>query len=324
MADRAHVVRPTATASELAPLLGDARAEVTPRMRWGRVPLRGGRRDIRVTPGPLAGEALALFWGRRPASHAVLAVNARLAEHGALLPVVSPVDDIADLCRMLELEAESIATARSRVGGRRMLGIVADGRLAAVVKVGPADDAGLRREAEVLALLAGASPPLRAPSLRWAGPWRDRYVVATDAMPNDGSPRGPAPAAILDLCVAMARGGSWGAGIVHGDLAPWNLLATRSGLVLVDWENATLELRPMHDLTHFLLVHGSATRNVRPEQVAAQLVGPAGLGRAYLERIGVDPALASSFVHQYFDRLSDVYEQTGVPARYAREVRDRV
>jgi hypothetical protein len=205
-----------------------------------------------------------------------------------------------------------------------MLGIVAGGRLAVVVKIGPADDHGLRREAEMLGRLATAELPLSVPRLRWAGAWRDRYVVATEAVPNLGSPRRADTAAILDLCVAMATGGPWGASVVHGDLAPWNLLVTDAGLVLVDWENAELESRPMHDLTHLLLTQASASRRETPDRVAAQLVATGGLGQTYLGRIGVDPGLARTFVRQYFARLDDVHKEIGVPARFARAVRDRL
>jgi hypothetical protein len=259
----------------------------------------------------------------------VLALNRALAEHGVVTPVVPPIDDLGDLYSTLGLAPEAIATARSRVKGRRMLGIVAGGRLAVVVKVGPADDHGLQREADMLERLASAEPPLSVPHLRWAGTWRDRYVVATDAVPNRGSPRRADSAQILDLCVAMATGGPWGGSVVHGDLAPWNLLVTDTGLVLVDWENAELESRPMHDLTHLLLTQASASRRETAEprratRVAEQLVAPGGLGQAYLARVGLDPELARLYARQYFERLDDVRKEIGVPARFARAARNRL
>jgi hypothetical protein len=321
---RVRTVRPDASADEVGALLDASRDDAAAPWRWGRVPFRGARRDLRVTPGPHAGEALELFWGHRPANLAVLAINRSCARHSFLPPVVAPIDDLPELCKVLGLDADAVATARSRVAGRRMLAIAASGRLAAVVKVGPADDAGLRREGEMLELLAAAEPPLLVPRLRWAGRWADRYVVATDAVAGRGTRGTPSAEAVLDLCVAMAQGGAWGESLVHGDLAPWNLVVTDGGLVLVDWENASFEASPMQDLTHFLMVRASATRGTKPAEVAAQLVRPGGLGPRYLARLGIDPARAPIYVRRYFERLDDVYEETGVPARFARAVRDQL
>jgi hypothetical protein len=321
MGERVRTVSPSADTVDMAGLLDDVGGEAGTGRRWGRVPLRGRRRDLRVTPGPQAGQALALFWAHRRRSRAVLALNQVAARTGALIPVVPPIDDLGDLCSTLGLEPDAIATARSRVEGRRMLGIVSGGRLAAVVKVGPADDRGLRREADMLGRLAEADRPLSIPRLRWAGTWRERYVVAMDAVPNRGSPRRADTAQILDLCVAMATGGPWGASVVHGDLAPWNLLVTDAGLVLVDWENAELESRPMHDLTHFLVVEAGARRRATAAAVVAQLVGPGGAGRTYLTRIGLDPNLASTCARMYFQRAGDL-DELGVPAGFAHAVRD--
>jgi hypothetical protein len=251
----------------------------------------------------------------------VLAINSAFARHAALPPVVAPIDDLPGLCRHLGLRVDSIATARSRVEGRRMLGLVAAGKLAVVVKIGPADDAGLQREGAVLERLPADSPPLRVPRLVWAGQWNDRYVVATEAVRNSGAPRQHVPAGLVDVCVALATGGSLGESIVHGDLAPWNLLTTDDGLVLVDWENASFETQLMYDLTHFVVVRGNVDRQPSSAAVVAELVGPKGIGRAYLERLGRDPDLSSKCALEYFDRVGSDYDRIGVSRRYAESVR---
>jgi hypothetical protein len=322
MAADVRTVPSTASAADLASVVDIARgADERRGLRWGRAPVRGRSRDLRVTAGRRADEALALFWGHRPASRAALAANRVLARRTAVAPVVAPIDDLDELCRTIGIEPAAIATARSRVEGRRMLSVVADGGPALVVKVGPADDRGLQREVQMLERLAAAERPLVVPHLRWSGTWRDRFVVATDAVPNRGAPRHADTEAILDLCVAMASGGAWGPSVVHGDLAPWNLLATDSGLVLVDWENAELELRPLHDLTHFLVVQAGTRRRATPAAVVAQLVGPGGVGRRYLARIGLEPSLASTYARTYFQRAGDLNE-LGVPAGFAHAVRE--
>ena len=42
-------------------------------------------------------------------------------------------------------------------------------------------------------------------------------------------------------------------GVAHGDCAPWNLLRTDRGWVLIDWENAWHGTPPFFDLFHFLV-----------------------------------------------------------------------
>jgi hypothetical protein len=43
-------------------------------------------------------------------------------------------------------------------------------------------------------------------------------------------------------------------GPTHGDFAPWNLLRTKEGWVLVDWEEARDRDRPFFDLFHYLFM----------------------------------------------------------------------
>jgi hypothetical protein len=42
-------------------------------------------------------------------------------------------------------------------------------------------------------------------------------------------------------------------GLSHGDVAPWNLLRTSTGWVLIDWEDAREAQTPFYDLMHFLV-----------------------------------------------------------------------
>jgi len=44
-----------------------------------------------------------------------------------------------------------------------------------------------------------------------------------------------------------------GDGAAHGDCAPWNLLRTRDGWVLVDWEEGMLGAPPFYDLAHYVV-----------------------------------------------------------------------
>jgi hypothetical protein len=65
------------------------------------------------------------------------------------------------------------------------------------------------------------------------------------------------------LCAELARAlgaffAAYGAGEelgpTHGDFAPWNLLKTERGWVLVDWEEARDRDRPFFDLFHYLFM----------------------------------------------------------------------
>jgi hypothetical protein len=42
-------------------------------------------------------------------------------------------------------------------------------------------------------------------------------------------------------------------GLSHGDVAPWNLLKSTDGWVLIDWEDAQERQTPFYDLIHFLV-----------------------------------------------------------------------
>ena len=126
-----------------------------------------------------------------------------------------------------------------------------------VVKVA-LDDHGkeaLEHEAEMLKRLAKFLPsPLSAPKLEGSPvgvlitkfvPWKARR--APWRLPAD---------------VAKALGEFFRAGTVdgctkgyaHGDCAPWNLLRTEGNeWALIDWEAATVDAPPFHDLFHYLL-----------------------------------------------------------------------
>jgi hypothetical protein len=67
--------------------------------------------------------------------------------------------------------------------------------------------------------------------------------------------------AVLPNEVAWAMGAFFGAheageqlGPTHGDFAPWNLLESKRGWVLVDWEEARDRDRPFFDLFHYLFM----------------------------------------------------------------------
>jgi hypothetical protein len=71
--------------------------------------------------------------------------------------------------------------------------------------------------------------------------------------------------------------------ISHGDFAPWNLLKTRSGWVVIDWEEAGEGPAPMTDLFHYVVqAHGHLGRPTQRE-IEDALDNRDSLGRVMTE-----------------------------------------
>jgi Phosphotransferase enzyme family len=86
--------------------------------------------------------------------------------------------------------------------------------------------------------------------------------------------------------VARALGAFFGAdgdgewGPTHGDFAPWNLLETQGGWVLVDWEEARDRDRPFFDLFHYLFMAHQNLAAYSREDFLDGLEGKGPVGRA--------------------------------------------
>jgi Phosphotransferase enzyme family len=86
--------------------------------------------------------------------------------------------------------------------------------------------------------------------------------------------------------VARAMGAFFGAhgagevGPTHGDFAPWNLLETEQGWVLVDWEEARERDRPFFDLFHYLFMAHQNLAAFSREDFLDGLDGKGPVGRA--------------------------------------------
>jgi hypothetical protein len=93
--------------------------------------------------------------------------------------------------------------------------------------------------------------------------------------------------AALPEAVARAMGGFFGAhgageqlGPTHGDFAPWNLLETETGWVLVDWEEARERDRALFDLFHYLFMAHQNLAAYSREDFLDGLEGRGRIGRA--------------------------------------------
>jgi hypothetical protein len=203
----------------------------------------------------------------------------------------------------------TIAAARATHPGR-YVGIAIDprGRAIAVAKVA-SDEEGrgaLAAEARSLRTLGPSlPPPLASPSLLET---RDGVVIV-EAVP--WLPR--REPWVCEEEVAFALGvfhregrGADGLGPAHGDLAPWNLLRTRSGWVLVDWESAVERAEPWLDVCHFVVQAHSLLGRPEPSEVLDGFVHRRGwVGRAvaaYATGSGLDPSGAAPALRTYLAR----------------------
>jgi thymidylate kinase len=99
----------------------------------------------------------------------------------------------------------------------------------------------------------------------------------------------------------QARGGS---GLSHGDFAPWNLLRTRRGWVVIDWEDARRDAPPFYDVWHFLVQGHALLRRPRERALFDGLNGRGWVGdalRAYAEGAGLHPVEARRWLPVYLE-----------------------
>ena len=304
------------TGSSAAEVVDALSAPPAPAHAWASAPMRRAL-DARVTLGASGPAAAAVHRPVRGYA-AARTVDRALLPRRLALPNVAPEDGLDELCRRLGVEAEGFASFRSAKPGRLVVAAAAGGRLRLVLKLGPADDTALRREVAVLSQGDAGVNGVRTPPLVWSGMWEGRFVVASEGVERARPPGSVRPDEVVDLCLRLA-GVDGGTPVVHGDLAPWNLLATNDGgddLVVVDWEHHRHEDDPLHDLAHFIVQRASRLRAATPAGAVAQLTAPGSAGWRYLVGRGDDPTTAPTHLARYlagaFDRTLFHQEMLGV------------
>jgi hypothetical protein len=260
---------------------------------WCRAALAPARVDLRLRPGPSARAAIGIYSPLRFRAAAAARLNRALLAMGMWRSIDEPLRDVNELARLLSVSADAVATRASSAPGRLIVGFAAEGSLRIVAKVGRLDDDGLRREGAVLQEISrlGCSD-FEIPTLRWLGEWCDRYVVAVEA---SDTLAGTTLADARRVAIALA-GAKSGQALTHGDFAPWNLVRTSSGLLLLDWEEARLSREPLVDLTHFVVQSGTLLGMMSPSDAVNCLTAPGGDGWQYLEATGCDPSRAPELV----------------------------
>ena len=99
-----------------------------------------------------------------------------------------------------------------------------------------------------------------------------------------------------------------GRGSAHGDFAPWNLLPTGGGWVLVDWEMATDDAPPFFDVLHWLVMAHAHLGRPAPAAIRDGLEGRGWIGaclRAYAEGAGLPTAGLRGRLVGYLDETEE-------------------
>jgi hypothetical protein len=268
-----------------------------------RLPLTPRRIAIWATPGH-AGMAAArvLYQPRNRVRIAADFVARRLPassrRSGPLPRVQSLVDHVAKLAGV---EPAAAAALNVRGTERWLYALVRPDQSGVVVKIGREGDAGLEREGLALETLATRETALQVPELRWHGQHDGWHAIATDIVTRRDASADPG---IDDACAAACALATMEGGfVVHGDLAPWNMVLTTTGVALVDWEDSRFADDPLYDLAHYVTRAGALLHAWRPRVAVRHLVGSESVGRRYLAEIGADPDSAPEHVMRYLRRV---------------------
>ena len=168
-----------------------------------------------------------------------------------------------ELCDLVGVVPDGGAVVEARKDGRRTIAFTEEGRVTVVAKVGRPGDVGRTREIEFLQRLQGQLSGVLVPTIRWTGLWCKRPVLAMNAVTSGRSARDVGLEDALKVSLVLARGANSVGPVVHGDLAPWNLMDTPRGIALVDWETSRQEIDPLFDLAHYVDIERVAAPPVR-------------------------------------------------------------
>lgn len=226
----------------------------------------------------------------------------------------------------------TIAVMRANHEGRFVaLILTQNGEPLAAAKVA-SDDAGraaLRTEVHALNTLAPLlRSPLRAPRILHV----DDEVLLLEAVlwrPRSKPWSLPVEAArALGEFFAAGRSDD-GTGPAHGDFAPWNLLETDHGLVVVDWESSRSDAPPFYDLFHYLVqscvLLGRPSQDAIVQGLTLRQGDIARLVQTYADGAGgaVDGLTTNHFL-DYIDLSRSDIDPATPEGRVGLRVRDRL
>ena len=278
---------------------------------WRRVLLMPPRYELWAQPGrDGVAAARVLYQPRRRLRVAGTAITRYLPRRKTALPDAGIETIVGHVAALAGVHADPAAALHSRVTGRWVFALMGRDGHGAVMKLGPHDDDGIAHEAAMLSTLASSRMELEIPRVRWHGVHEDRSVLVTDLVVRWSATAEPSLEDARAAACALAQS-SCGF-VVHGDLAPWNLVPTATGLALLDWEDGRCTDDPLHDLAHYVITLGEALRMWRPDAAVRHLCERGGVGWRYLEEIGLDPRSADEHLERFLRRPA---AQTLAPER---------
>jgi hypothetical protein len=303
---------------------------VWPGLSWAGLPSRRATR-VWIPRGPrrLAAAGVKIYHPVTPKGRTAWRLARAAARTGVfrLAPPAPPPIILRSLREHLG-DATGVAIARATHAQRYVaLGLRDDGSATGVVKLA-LDDRGreaLAAEGASLATTArGLTGRVLAPVVRAKG------VGSLVLEPVAWLPR--RDAWVLPEEVAAALGTLWAGdgddhtGPGHGDAAPWNLLRTREGWVLIDWERAG-NGPAFADVVHYLVQAHAYLGKPSEDQIVAGLRGrgPAGRAvRAFAEAARLEPEGAAAAMLALLREPTHPTEADDPRAPAAREAKARL
>jgi hypothetical protein len=260
------------------------------------------RIEVWSTSGPGgAAAARVLYRARRRRARIASAAITRLLPKraGRPLPAALVQSVVSTIASDIGIRIDAAAALHARESQRWLFALTGPDDTGVVIKLGMVDDEGLAREAATMMRLA-TEPRLRVPSVRWHGEHKGWLGVVTDIATRSTLSAEPDLEDARTAACALAT--SSNGFVVHGDLAPWNIVPTAAGLVLVDWEDSRFDDDPMFDLSHYVTRAGALLQAWRPPVAVRHLTDPGSIGWRYMEEVGLDPTSAPEHLVRYLQR----------------------
>ncbi|MEM9033488.1 MAG: phosphotransferase [Actinomycetota bacterium] len=252
----------------------------TPETGWRAVPMVPHRYRLLVEAGRDSRAAAGVYRPRSRSARWTQPVRALALRFGLGRSASVPSFDRSALRVALPgadptlavLEAD--ARHRDDASGRLIIGCSNAGELVAVAKCAPRSDGALAREIHACTAVSSGRSFRMPVVLHATSPDAPVQTLVTRAEQDTG--RRLDLDDVAAICLELQDRPE---PVVHGDLAPWNLLVPEGGPpVLVDWEGWRTAHEPLADLSHYLVQTGALLGWWSPAEVAELLCADAGPG----------------------------------------------